>query len=240
MSAQDVSNPSVAAQFLQTEVYRLGAEPGLRSRPPGPERDFLTLTWGPFVYRTTYTSESNRYLPVFLQALNESIQKELHSLPGTPEQIHQLEKTYASRVFNAGDLYSEAPEACIRDSFHDWKVSQALPSIELPVRLRACLVVDENSLSFLAEMRERATGSEREADYSRCPVKIVEENFPDKYRKDSTPMAGLYPGWTTVALSSLVEVYNGLRNQDKGLGWYHRPGCMYTGNEQWEVESGMF
>jgi hypothetical protein len=34
---------------------------GLRSLPPGPERDFLTLSWGPIVYRTSYAPETKRH-----------------------------------------------------------------------------------------------------------------------------------------------------------------------------------
>jgi hypothetical protein len=45
--------------------YRLPV--GLRLPYPGPERDFLTLSWGPIVYRTSYAPETKRLLPVFMR-----------------------------------------------------------------------------------------------------------------------------------------------------------------------------
>lgn len=238
MPSHDTSGQSVAAQFLQTEVSRLGSQPGLRSLPPGPERDFLTLTWGPIIYRTTYSKESNRTLPIFLRALNEAIRAGLHRLPGTENQIHALEASFASRVFSVQNRYEGASEVEVRAIFHNWKVSLALPSIELPIRLRLCLVVDEVVLSSFGKANDVATQQERAPDYLRCLVKIIEENFPDLYRRDSNPAVGSYPGWTTVALSALVEVYDGLR-QGKELRCYHRPDSIYVGNEEWEMESNI-
>lgn len=235
MLSHDAPGQSVATQFLHTEVSRLGAQPGLRSLPPGPDRDFLTLTWGPIVYRTSYSPESGRVLPVFLRALNDAIREGLHRLPGTEKQIHVLEASYASRVFSLQEQYEGASEVEVREFFHNWKVSLSLPSIELPVRLRLCLVVDDRVIASFAEATHLATQQECAPDYSRCRVRIIEENFPDLYRRDSNPAVGLYPGWTTVVLSALVEVYNGLR-QGKGLVWYHRPGSVYTGNEIWEED----
>ncbi|KAH1620398.1 hypothetical protein KXX16_001609 [Aspergillus fumigatus] len=195
--------------FLQKEVYRLGSEPGLRSLPPGPERDFLTLTWGPIVYRTTYAPDSQRLIPIFLRALNEEIQKALsRCLSGSPEQIRLLETTYASKVFNSQEGYDGLDEETVRESFHDWKVALALPAIELPVRLRMCLMIDEGVLSRLTTTVDMSSMVEEDADYSSCPVKVIEENFPDVHRRDSKPTKDDYPGWTKVALSAIVEVYD--------------------------------
>jgi hypothetical protein len=239
MPSHDTTEKSVAAQFLHTEVSRLGAQPGLRSLPPGPERDFLTLTWGPIVYRTTYAPESHRLLPLFLRALNEAIQTALHRLPGTREEIHLLEKTYASKVFSAQDQYQDVGEDVIRQIFHDWKVSLALPSIELPVRLRLCLIVDDAVLASFAKQVDLAAKEGQDAHTSGCPIKVLEENFPDSHRRDSNPAVGSFPGWTTVALSSLVEVYDGLR-EGKGLMKYHSPGSVYMGGGDWKAESEAF
>ncbi|KAJ5131378.1 uncharacterized protein N7515_007417 [Penicillium bovifimosum] len=63
---------SPANLFLEEEVYQLGSCPGVRSLPPGAERDFLTLSWGPIVYRTSYAPETKRLLPVFLRCLNDA------------------------------------------------------------------------------------------------------------------------------------------------------------------------
>ncbi|KAH3067307.1 hypothetical protein KXV27_004258 [Aspergillus fumigatus] len=195
--------------FLQKEVYRLGSEPGLRSLPPGPERDFLTLTWGPIVYRTTYAPDSQRLIPIFLRALNEEIHKALsRCLSGSPEQIRLLETTYASKVFNSQEGYDGLDEETVRESFHDWKVALALPAIELPVRLRMCLMIDEGVLSRLTTTVDMSSMVEEDADYSSCPVKVIEENFPDVHRRDSKPTKEDYPGWTKVALSAIVEVYD--------------------------------
>ncbi|KAF7164460.1 hypothetical protein CNMCM5623_009007 [Aspergillus felis] len=213
--------------FLQKEVYRLGSEPGLRSLPPGPERDFLTLTWGPIVYRTTYAPDSQRLIPIFLRALNEEIQKALsRCLPGSPEQIHLLETTYASKVFNSQEEYHGVDEETVQGAFHDWKVALALPAIELPVRLRMCLMIDDGVLSRLATTVDMSSMVEKDADYSSCPVKVIEENFPDLHRRDSKPTKEDYPGWTKVALSALVEVYDGLR-RGRSLEDYHKSGQVY-------------
>jgi hypothetical protein len=37
------------------------------------QRDFLTLSWGPIVYRTSYAPETKRLLPVFMRYLNSSV-----------------------------------------------------------------------------------------------------------------------------------------------------------------------
>lgn len=228
--------PSAASRFLQSEVYRLGAQPGLRSLPPSPDRDFITLTWGPVIYRTTYAPESTRLLRIFLKTLNSETKKALsRCLPGTPKQLHLLETTYASKLFSIEGSYDGAKETTIQQAFRQWKIALALPSFELPVRLRTCLIVDDGILASLAKRVEAATSEGKGGDYSRCPVKIVEENFPDKTRRNSNPAIGVYPGWTTVILSSLVEVYNGLRHGN-GLVEYHQPGRIYTGNGQWELE----
>ncbi|KAK1146976.1 hypothetical protein N8T08_002304 [Aspergillus melleus] len=236
MPSSQSPEPSAASRFLQSEVYRLGAQPGLRSLPQSPERDFLTLTWGPIIYRTTYAPESDRLLPIFLRALNDETQQALpRCLSGTPKQIHLLETTYASKVFSIENSYEGADEATIRKAFRQWKIALALPSFELPVRLRICLIVDDVVLASLTKRMNAAVSEDKDRDFSRCPVKVVEENFPDKVRKNSNPAVGPYPGWTTVVLSSLVEVYNGLRHGN-GLVEYHQPGRIYTGNGQWDLE----
>ncbi|EAW07287.1 uncharacterized protein ACLA_019920 [Aspergillus clavatus NRRL 1] len=222
-----------ANEFLQREVYRLGSEPGLRSLPPGPERDFLTLTWGPIVYRTTYAPGSQRLMPVFLRALNEQVQSALpRSLPGSPEQLRSLERTYASKVFNSQEEYHGVDEETVREAFHDWKVALSLPSIELPVRLRMCLMIDDGVLSFLTKTVDMSSMVEQNADYASCPIKVVEENFPDLHRGFSNPVKGNYPGWTVVALSALVEIYDGLR-QGRNLEEYHKPNKIYLGHGNW-------
>lgn len=223
---------SPANLFLQREVYRLGNEPGLRHRPQNPERDFLTLTWGPIVYRTTYVPESKQLLPLFLRGLNDQIRGALPKvLPGNAKQVDMLERTYASKVFSDQGAYENADEQTIREAFRSWKVSLALPSIELPARLRFCLMIDDASLSSLMTAWDDARLAEKEADVSACPVKVIEENYPDA-RRQSVQDAWDYPGWTSIALSALVEVYDGLR-QGKSLADYHRLGCTYTGNSQW-------
>ncbi|KAK9847721.1 hypothetical protein MYU51_018355 [Penicillium brevicompactum] len=64
---------SSASAFLKEEGFGLGSSPGLRSLPPGPERDFLTLSWGPIIYRTSYAPDTKRLLPVFLRCLNDAV-----------------------------------------------------------------------------------------------------------------------------------------------------------------------
>lgn len=171
---------SSADTFLQEEVYRLGLSPGLRSLPPGRERDFLVLTWGPVIYRTTYVPESKRLLRVFLRCLNNAISQSIHrTLIGSEEQTRILEKTYASKVHNAQDAYDGLDEHGVRDAFHEYKVSLGIPSTELPGRLRACLMVDDAVLSHMRAILDIATAAGQDADIGRCWVKVIEENFPD-------------------------------------------------------------
>ncbi|RAL16746.1 putative CUE domain protein [Aspergillus homomorphus CBS 101889] len=217
------SDSSRAADFLTTEIYNIGAQPGIRSLPPSPERDFLALTWGPVVYRTSYSALSERMLPLFLRALSTEVQAAIpRCLPGAPKQLQLLETSYACKVFSDETLYSGADINAIRRAFHDWKRADlALPMMELPARLRVCMVLDEGVFRALEEMREareregpvgdeEVKGAETES-YASCPVVMVEENFPDRMRRDSNPAHGEYPGWTTVALSTVVEVLDGSR-----------------------------
>lgn len=239
---------SPASQFLQEEVYRLGSSPGLRSITPGPSRDFLVLTWGPIIYRTSYHADSKRLLPVFLRSLNDAVSRSLkRTLLGPNHQTRLLEKTYACKLFSKQDIYDDFTENEVRDAFHDYKVSLAVPAAELPSRLRVCLMVDEAVLSNLRAVLDLSTMMERDANIGRSWVKVIEENFPDS-RFDHEPYVtagtfvrdhdciddyrGLYRGWTRVALSALVEVFDGLR-QMKCLIKYHREGTVYLGEGQW-------
>ena len=237
MSRQDAEPPnfySPANLFLQREVYRLGAEPGLRSLPPGPERDFLTLTWGPIIYRTTYAPDSQRLFLLFLRGLNEEVRKTLpRVLQGSPEQLSQLEQCYSSKVVGSQETMHQVDEMVVREMFRDWKIALAIPVIELPVRLRMCLVVDNGVLATMTGMVNEASRKIENADLSRCPVKVLEENHLDS-RNDglSSSPEGEYPGWTTMTLGALVEIYDGLR-QGKCLIDYHEPGRMYLGGGRW-------
>lgn len=234
---------SPANLFLQQEVYRLGSTPGLNSLPPGSERDFVLLTWGPIVYRTTYAPETKSLLPIFLRCLNDTISRSLRgTLPGSDEQLRLLQKTYASKVFSSQGMYDELDEHGVRDAFHDFKVSLAIPATELPTRLRACLMVDDKVLSHLTREVDMSAMVEKDADVGHCWVKVIEENFPDSRfdyqlyitegKLNGTLSAGNYQGWTMVALSALVEVFDGLR-QMKSLVEYHREGQVYLGEGQW-------
>lgn len=241
---------SPANLFLQEEVYRLGSLPGLRSLPPGPSRDFLVLTWGPIIFRTSYAPETKRLLRVFLRCLNDTVSRSIHcTLPGSSDQIRLLEKTYASKVFSTQDLYDGIDEDGVRDAFHDFKVSLAMPATELPSRLRACLMVDDGVLSHLTGVVDMSVAAEKNPDIDRCWVKMVEENFPDSRFGDQPYVEaldlndeadgigdnrGVYRGWTKVALSALVEVFDGLR-QMKNLVEYHREGRVYLGEGKWSA-----
>lgn len=156
-----------------------------------------------------------------------------------------LEKTYASKVFSAQDIYDGLDEDAVRDMFHDYKVGLAIPATELPSRLRACLMIDDGVLSYLTGVLDMSTAMEKDADIGRCWVKVIEENFPDARfgdqpyvasvdLKDEVDGAGDYRGWTMVALSALVEVFDGLR-QMKCLVEYHREGRVYLGEGKWST-----
>lgn len=239
---------SSANLFLQREVYRLGSTPGLKSLLSGPTRDFFLLTWGPIVFRTSYAPETKRLLRVFLRCLNDAVSRSIHrTFSGSNDQLRLLEKTYASKVFSDQDMYDGLNEDSVRDAFHDYKVSLAIPATELPSRLRACLMVDDGALSYLTGVVDMSAAVEKDANIDRCWVKVVEENYPDA-RFEQTSHAedmlgeheanGLgqdrnrYRGWTMVALSALVEVFDGLR-QMKNLGEFHQEGRVYLGGGTW-------
>ncbi|OJK04495.1 hypothetical protein ASPACDRAFT_19843 [Aspergillus aculeatus ATCC 16872] len=214
------SSPTPAANFLTTEIYNIGAQPGIRSLPPSPERDFLALTWGPVVYRTAYSARSDRLLPVYLRALSYEVQAAIpRRLPGTPKQRHLLETSYACKVFSDETRYAGAEIGAVRRAFHDWKRADlALPLMELPARLRVCLVVDEEVLRALESMttKEEDEGS-GEMSYGRCPVIMVEENFPDRRRRDSNPADGDgLDGWIHVSWS-LGSFGSGVYTMDRYL-----------------------
>ncbi|PYH45695.1 uncharacterized protein BP01DRAFT_356327 [Aspergillus saccharolyticus JOP 1030-1] len=263
LESHSPTTPSTkASNFLATEIYNIGAQPGIRSLPPSPERDFLVLTWGPVVYRTTYSPLSDQLLPLFLRVLSTEVQAAIpRCLPGTRKQLLLLETNYACKVFSDEKQYGHADIGAVRRAFHNWKRAElALPVMELPTRLRVCLVVDEGVVEELAGMvrrrehmvdgeteegemimddGEKETDGEFESEsesgssyYARCPVIMVEENFPDRRRRDSNPADGVYPGWTKVALSTVVEVLDGLRFGN-GLSRYHRPGKVYLGEDRW-------
>ncbi|OQE38632.1 hypothetical protein PENCOP_c008G07262 [Penicillium coprophilum] len=171
---------SPASVFLKEEVYRLGALPGVRSLPPGPERDFLALSWGPIIYRTSYAPETKRLLPVFLRYLNNSVHRALRrTFTGSDEEIESLTTTYSSKVFSSPEIYAKLNEESIRQAFHDFKVSLGLPETELPSRLRICLMLDDEVLAHLKCVLDLSSMAEEDADVGGCWVKVVEENFPD-------------------------------------------------------------
>ncbi|KAJ5361632.1 hypothetical protein N7541_002476 [Penicillium brevicompactum] len=236
---------SSASAFLKEEVFGLGSSPGLRSLPPGPERDFLTLSWGPIIYRTSYAPDTKRLLPVFLRCLNDAVGQSLRrTLTGSDEQLRILTETFSSKIFSSRDMYADMDEAAIRQVFHDFKVSLAIPEAELPSRLRVCLMVDDVVLSHLKTALDASSMVEGDAELGRCWVKVVEENFPDSRMTDHPQIdtvgvstcvrnyRGEYHGWTTVALDALVEVFDGLR-QLKSLVDYHREGRVYLGEGNW-------
>ncbi|CAG8235421.1 unnamed protein product [Penicillium salamii] len=236
---------SSAEEFLKEEVFSLGASPGLRSLPPGPERDFLTLSWGPILYRTSYAPDTKRLLPVFLRCLNDAVGQSLRrTLTGTDEQFRILTETYSSKFFNSRDMFADMSEEGIRQVFHEFKVALAIPETELPSRLRVCLMVDDKVLSHLKNVLDASSMVGGDVDLGSCWVKVVEENFPDSRMSDHPQVdidgvsdcvkkyRGAYHGWTTVALDALVEVFDGLR-QLKSLVDYHREGRIYLGEGEW-------
>lgn len=227
---------SPANTFLQNEVYRLGVEPGLRSRPQGPERDFLIQTWGPIVYCTSYDApDAERLIPEFLSAINNEIVNSISkTLPGSEEQHRLIQKTYASKAFSDRELYESSDENAVREYFHDWKVFLSFPSIKLPTRMRMCLMIDDNVLSHYKEKVDLASAVEKNAILSTCRVKAIEENFPDpNYGDIGFHMSESYAGWTLLALRSLLEVLHGLSSAGKCLEDYHQPGKTYLGSGEW-------
>ncbi|KAJ9293825.1 hypothetical protein DTO271G3_7452 [Paecilomyces variotii] len=221
-----------ASHFLEREITRLGEEPGLTSLPPGPERDFLTLTWGPIVFRATYAPDSERLFPIYLRALNEEIQKAVPKhLQGSPEQMLLLQRTYSSKVFSDRNMYDNADIETVRQAFHDWKVSLGLPAMDLPIRLKFCLMIDDGCLATLAAVTDQASSVETQAEFGAVRIIIVEEEFPQKEKHGVSPPPE-YPGWVAVSLAALVEVYCAL-DRDKSLSDYYRKNQLYKGNGEW-------
>ncbi|KAJ5925948.1 hypothetical protein N7454_007458 [Penicillium verhagenii] len=239
------SYTSPADIFLQEEVYRLGTSPGLRSLPPGPLRDFILLSWGPIVYRTCYKRENKHLLPVFLRCLNDAVSKSLgQTLIGSEKDHEELIKSYSSKIFSARDSYNDLDEEGVRRAFHDYKVSLIIPATDLPSRLRACLMVDDEILSNLQASLDLCVVMKKSVDLDRCWAKVIEENFPDSRCGEQPYLAhpsedgssgapdGKYQGWAMVALPALVEVFDGIRKM-KHLVEYYREGRVYLGQGKW-------
>ena len=195
-----------ANSFLQSQVYSLGEHRGLTDLPSGPERDFLTLTWGPLVFRATYAPGSDRLFPLFLRVMNDAFREALPSLDGTPEQLTMLQRTYASKVFQENGLYADADPDTIREAFRDWKIALGLPRMNLPVRLRMCLMVDDQSLADFTEAIDTSSSQEMGIDHSKCRVKIVESLYPQERAEFSSI------GWTTLTFDKLLEAYARLQD----------------------------
>lgn len=247
--AKPGNHTSPVDSFLQEEVYRLGSSPGLRSLPPSPTRDFLLLTWGPIVYRTCYEPDTKRLVQTFLRCLNDAISSSIRqTLSGSDEQLRRLEKTYTSKLFSVKAKYDGIDEDGVRNAFHNYKVSLEIPATDLPSRLRLCLMVDKQVLSQLTGTLNKAGKVRKNADMGRCWVKVVEENFPDDRFGDQPYIATMdthhepdgtgggddegYDGWSMVALSALVEVFDGFR-QGRCLIEYHCRGRVYQGGGKW-------
>ncbi|KAJ6160467.1 hypothetical protein N7470_003863 [Penicillium chermesinum] len=152
---------SPANAFLREEVYKLGSSRGIRSMPPGPRRDFLVLTWGPVVYVTSYPTKSKPLLHSLIRCLNDAVRTSIHrNLSGSDDLLHRLEVSYMVKVFDAKDVYDGMDVDSVRNAFRDFKMSLALPTTDLPGRMRSCLMVDEEVLAksakALANTRSRA------------------------------------------------------------------------------------
>lgn len=197
---------SPANKFLQSQVYSLGEHRSLTDLPPGPERDFLTLTWGPLVFRTTYAPGSDRLFPLFLRVMNEAFRQALPSLDGSPEQLDMLQRTYSSKVFQENGLYADADPNTIREAFRDWKISLGLPRMSLPVRLRMCLMVDDESLADFTDVIDLSSSGKMGVDHSRCRVKLVESLYPQERAEFSST------GWMTLTFDKLLEAYTKLQD----------------------------
>ncbi|KAL1962560.1 hypothetical protein VTN77DRAFT_9435 [Rasamsonia byssochlamydoides] len=219
-----------ANNFLHQQVYRLGEERGLTAQPPGADRDFLTLTWGPIVFRTTYAPDSDRLFPLFLRALNDEVRKSLPILDGTPDQRAMLERTYASKVFTSSLLYANADQDTVREAFRDWKLSLDLPRMNLPVRLRMCLMVDDACLADFTRVLDTSASVEGQSDFSGCRIIAIESLYPQEQTDFSPGDNPSYRGWTTVTLSSLMEVYTGLQHQR--LSAFYQDGRIFKGSEE--------
>lgn len=225
-----------ANNFLHSEVYRLSTEPGLGRLPQSADRDFVTMTWGPIVFQTTYAPESQEMLRVFLRALNEEIHKVLPQvLDGSPRQIDMLQQTYASKVFSDQGAYENATEEAIRAAFHDWKCSFAQRAFSLPSRLKFCLIVDDVVLENFTAAVNHGMLTGNDAGVSSCPIKMVEEQYPDNEQQQQQQQAS-NAWWTSVTLGALLEVYNSMR-QGCRLSVFHRDGHIYLGNGQWAEET---
>lgn len=235
MTSEPTSWLSKASHFLHREVQRNIEEPGLKSLPQGPERDFLLLTWGPVVYRTTYAPDSDRLFPLFLRALNDEVRKSVSKrIDGTPEHIYTMEQSYSSKVISDRNQLDNADEDTVRDAFRVWKRSLGLTrltSAELPVRLKICLKVDDHCLANFTSVLDQQASEEAEADYSKCQVKVVEDMLAEREQPNYKEPED-YPGWTTITFSSFVEVYDSL-HQGKRLSTFYNNGMVYMGRGEW-------
>ena len=145
-------------------------------------------------------------------------------------------------MFKSRDLYDGIDVNSVREEFRAFKLSLALPTTGLPGRMRMCLMADEEVFSRSASTLEKHKRDGETPDPAKVWVKIVEENFPDERFEQQYYVANPnddgkgqnegYEGVTMISLSSLVEVFDGLRQQ-KYLAEYHRKGKAYAGQGEW-------
>lgn len=96
------------------------------------------------------------------------------------------------------------------------------------------MLIDDAVLAAMTGIVDEAAREVEDADLSRCPIKVIEENFPDVNHPESVSAAEdePYSGSTMVVLGALVEMYDGLR-QGKLLADYHKQGRVYLGDGKW-------
>lgn len=178
-----------------------------------------------------------------LQCFNDAVRDSIHrNLTGSDDLYHRLETTYLSKVFNSEELYDGMDVDGVREAFRAFKLSLAVPTTDLPSRMRTCVMADEDVFAKSAKELDKYTISETSPDPTKVYVKMVEENFPDdrygektyitKPNSDDQGADDEYRGITTIALSALVEVFNGLR-QGKFMVEYHRKDHAYIGEGKW-------
>jgi hypothetical protein len=107
----------------------------------------VTLTWGLFIYRTVYSSESDALWPIILCRIQDYSVKNVegHTRPSQKEK--DVKSWYQTLTFDNQELFGEATIQELREHHKIWSANNHLIG---DIRERNFILIDEECLQNLA------------------------------------------------------------------------------------------
>ncbi|CAG8930831.1 unnamed protein product [Penicillium salamii] len=146
-------------ELTQEALSKYQQEPWFENAAHRPSHQVLTqffpcnLPWGFIIYRTVYTSESEKLWPIVLERIAERLKKGVMSQArGNESRIEQLMvKSHKDVIISDPHRWNTASIPQIRSHFVEYlrKLNQTECS-DIP-RLASCLLIDEKSLKSIVE-----------------------------------------------------------------------------------------